>query len=290
MNLRQFLVFGLGRLLSDKTWIRIKYFQWFHKLPDLKNPQTFNEKLQWLKLYDRKSIYTTMVDKYASKQYVADRIGAEYVIPALGGPWYSFDEIDFDALPDQFVLKTNHDCGGVLICRDKATFDKEKARAFLEKHLRSNYYWTCREWPYKNVKPSIFAEQFMKDGKRAFLPVYKIMCFDGEPKIIQTIQNDKQPNECIDYFDTKWNALPFRQNFPNSDSPLEKPVKLEEMLTLSRSLAAGYAFLRVDWYVINGRVYFSEYTFYSDAGFAAFEPAEWDYTFGSWIQLPEKQS
>ena len=289
MSLRHFLVYGVGRLFSDKAWIRLKYWQWFRKFPNLKNPKTFNEKLQWLKLHDRKPVYSTMVDKFASKAFVAERIGAEYAVPALGGPWASFDEIDFDALPDRFVLKTNHDSGGVTVCRDKSAFDKEKARDFFEKHLARNYYWSCREWPYKDVKPCIFAEEYMQDGDREFLPVYKILCFGGEPRIIQTIQNDKQPNETIDYFDTEWKVLPFRQNFPNSEVPLGEPEKLEEMLSLARQLSAGHACLRVDFYVIGGRVYFSEFTFYSDAGFAAFHPEEWDKTLGSWITLPEKE-
>ena len=279
---------GKLQYLSDKDFLKKLYRLSFGKELNLEDPKTFNEKLQWLKLYDRKPIYTTMVDKFASKQYVSERIGEEYIVPALGGPWYSFDEIDFDALPDKFVLKTNHDSGGVMLCRDKATFDKEKARGFFERHLNKNYFWSCREWPYKNVKPCIFAEELMKDGDRDYLPVYKIMCFNGEPRIIQTIQNDKQPNESIDYFDTEWQVLPLRQNFPNSGCPLERPERLEKMLSLSRELSKDHAFIRVDWYVINGKVYFSEFTFYSDAGFAAFHPEKWDLIMGSWITLPEK--
>ena len=159
----------------------------------------------------------------------------------------------------------------------------------MEDHLKRNYYLTCREWPYKNVKPCIFAEEYMQDGDREFLPVYKILCFGGEPRIIQTIQNDKQPNETIDYFDTEWKILPFRQNFPNSEVPLGLPEKLGEMLSLARQLSAGHACLRVDFYVIGGRVYFSEFTFYSDAGLAAFHPEEWDKTLGDWITLPPKK-
>ena len=231
-----------------------------------------------------------MVDKYASKKYVADLIGEEHVIPCVGGPWKSVDEIDFDTLPDRFVLKTNHDCGGVVICKDKATFDREKAGEFLAKHLKYEYYLISREWPYKNVERCIFAEAFMQDGSNDFLPVYKIMCFGGEPKIIQTIQNDKQPNETIDYFDTEWEMLPFRQNFPNSQKPLEKPAKLDEMLSIARKLSKGHSFLRVDIYVINGEVYFSEFTFFSDAGLAAFEPKQWDHTLGDWIKLSQKEN
>ncbi len=287
MSFRKFLVFGIGRLIPDRMWIQIKYYQWFRKLPNLKNPQTFNEKLNWLKLYDRRPEYTTMVDKYEAKKYISDRIGVQYVVPTIGGPWHSFDEIDFDILPEQFVLKTTHDCGGVLICKDKKSFDKVKAKKFLEEHLRNNYYLTCREWPYKNVLPRIFAESYMKDGENDFLPVYKIMCFNGEPKVIQSIQNDKQPNESIDYFDTDWNLLILKQNFPNSEAPLSKPVHLNEMLEIARVLAKDKYFLRVDLYVINDEISFSECTFYSDAGLAEFKPADWDEKLGRWIKLPE---
>lgn len=276
---------GIFNKMDDEKYLKKAFKVYLGKDLDLGNPETFNEKLQWLKLYDCKPEYTTMVDKYASKKYVADLIGEEYVIPCVGGPWKSVDEIDFDSLPNQFVLKTNHDCGGVVICKDKSTFDFEKAKEVLASHLKRDYYITAREWPYKNVERCIFAESFMKDGERNFLPVYKIMCFGGEPKIIQTIQNDKQPDETIDYFDTEWEMLPFRQNFPNSQKPLEKPAKLDEMLSIARKLSKGHSFLRVDVYVINGDVYFSEFTFFSDAGLAAFEPKQWDYTLGSWIKL-----
>lgn len=276
---------GFAKKINDKTYLKLLYYSKIGKKLNLNNPKTFNEKLQWLKLYDRKPEYTTMVDKFASKKFVADRIGEEYIVPCLGGPWYSFDEIDFDTLPEKFVLKTNHDSGGVVLCRDKKAFDREKAKAFLEKHLKREYYWLCREWPYKDVKPCIFAEEYMKDAGNDFLPVYKIMCFNGEPKIIQTIQNDKQPNETIDYFDTEWNVLPFRQNFPNSANPLPKPENLDKMLELAKVLTNGKNFIRVDFYVINGEIYFSEYTFFSDAGFAKFEPDEWDYTLGEWISI-----
>lgn len=285
MSFRSFVVYGLGRMIPDKLWIQIKYYQWFHKLPNLKNPKTFNEKLNWLKLYDRRPEYTTMVDKYEAKKYVSDRVGCQYVIPTVGGPWKSFDEIDFDVLPDQFVLKTTHDCGGVVICKDKKTFDKKKAKAFLHGHLKNNYYLTCREWPYKNVEPRIFAEAYMKDGENDFLPVYKIMCFNGEPHIIQTIQNDKQPNESIDYFDSDWKLLKLKQNFPNSDKPLSKPEKLGEMLEIAQALSKGKNFLRVDLYVINGKIAFSEHTFYSDAGMAKFDPEIWDERLGEKIDL-----
>ena len=275
--------YKIGRIFSDKFFLKCAYRYRFNEKLNLDNPQTFNEKLQWLKLYDRKPEYTQMVDKYEAKKWIAERIGEEYIIPTLG-VWDSFDEIDFDKLPNQFVLKTTHDSGGVVICRDKNNFDKKEAKKKLKKSLKRNYYWHGREWPYKNVKPRILAEVFI-DSPEGSLVVYKNFCFGGEPKLFQVIQGDKTPNESIDYFDTDWNLLPIKQNFPNSKTHLPRPNILEEMLTLSKKLSKGYAFLRVDWYIVEGKLKFSEFTFYSDAGFAAFEPEEWDYTLGGWIDL-----
>lgn len=276
---------GFYRNLPDEAFLKRKYWLSFHKELNLEDPKTFSEKLQWLKLYNRKPVHTTMVDKYAVKDYVVEQIGQSYIIPTLG-VWDSFDDIDFDALPDQFVLKCTHDSGGLVICRDKSKLNMAATRKKLEKSLKRNYYYASREWPYKNVRPRILAETYMQDGDNLSLPVYKIFCFDGEPKLIQSIQNDKTPQESIDYFDSKWNRLELRQNFPNSETPLPKPENLEKMLELARRLSKGFAFLRTDFYVINGCVYFSEYTFFSDSGLAKFHPDHWDRKLGDWIKLP----
>jgi len=273
-----------GKKMDDEKYIKeIFKLSMGYKL-DLNNPKTFNEKLQWLKLYNRKTEFVSMVDKSLSKEIVAKTVGEEYVAKTYG-IWEHFDDINFDVLPEKFVLKTTHDCGGVIICKDKNKFDNEASKKFLEKHLTYQYFYHCREWPYKNVKPRIMAEEFLQDGNREVLPVYKIMCFGGQPKIIQTIQNDKQPNETIDYFDTEWNLLDLRQNFPNSEVPLNKPEKLEEMLSIARKLSEGMSFIRVDLYTANEKIYFSEFTFFSDAGLASFDPPEWDLKFGEWIRL-----
>lgn len=277
---------GLLKWMPDRIYLKLLFEARTGKKLNLDNPQTFNEKLQWLKLYNRKPEYTQMVDKCEAKKHVAERIGDEYIIPTLG-VWDRFDQIDFDALPDRFVLKCTHDSGGLIICRDKATLDKKKAKAKIERSLKKNYYWASREWPYKNVRPRIIAEQYVEDNFGTdSLPVYKIMTFGGVPKIIQTIQNDKMPNESIDYFDADWNLLDLRQNYPNSEKPFDRPEKLEEMLSLAKTLSQGLPFLRVDFYQVKGKVYFSEYTFYSDTGLATFDPPEWDETLGEWIQLP----
>lgn len=276
----------MSHKLPDRIYLSIKFKTRMGKFPNLRNPETFNEKLQWLKLHDRKPEYSAMVDKHEVKKYIADRIGEKYVIPTIG-VWEQFEDIDFDKLPEQFVLKCTHDSGGLIICKDKNKLNIEAAKNKVNRSLGKNYYWHAREWPYKNVQPRILAEPFMKDGENDFLPVYKFMCFHGEPRIIQTIQNDKQPNESIDYFDTEWNLLELRQNFPNSEKPLLKPENLDEMCRLARKLSKGHAFLRVDFYVINGEIKFSEFTFYSDAGFSKFTPEFWDKTLGQWIDLPD---
>ena len=229
-----------------------------------------------------------MVDKYEAKKFVASIIGEEYVIPTLG-VWDRFDDIDFSTLPKQFVLKCTHDSGGLVIVRDKSKVDIEAAKAKIERSLKRNYFWQSREWPYKNVKPRIIAEKYMSDGNHANLPVYKIFCFNGLPRIIQTIQNDKQKNETIDYFDTNWQLLNLRQNFPNSKTPLCCPSTSLEMQKIAQALAANYSFIRIDLYTIEGKPMFSEYTFFSDAGMAKFDPPEWDKTLGDWLVLPNLQ-
>lgn len=256
---------------------------------DLSNPKTFNEKLQWLKLNNRNPLFTEMVDKYAAKKYVANIVGDEYVVPQLGC-WKHFDDIDFSSLPDKFVLKTTHGCGGMLICKDKNKINFAKAKVMFEENLKDNYYIHAREWPYKNVPPQIIAEKFLDDGKNKVLPVYKIFCFNGEPYLIQVIQNDKQPNESIDYFDLNWNKLKLRQNYPNSKNPLEKPIKLEEMLAIARKLTKGIEFVRCDLYIVDGKIYFSEFTFFSDAGFEPFKPNKWDYILGDLLILSSKKT
>ena len=422
----------ISKIIPDEPYIKLKYFWAFGKWPNLKNPKTFNEKVNWLKLHNRKPIYTTMVDKYEAKKYVAERIGKEHIIPTYG-VWERFEDIDFSTLPNQFVLKGTHDGGSLVIVRDKSKMDMGKARAILTKSLKTNYYWHGREWPYKNVRPRILAEQYMEDDKSAelrdykffsfdavkkalftttekecaetkfdffdmdfkhlnitnghdnadvppakpeyfekmkkfadilskinpnlrvdfyevnglvyfgeltfshwnamvplelekwdrtfgdwiqlpdenggggaligegyalwlhqaeyvkpkSLNVYKILCFNGKPEIIQTIQNDKQEDETIDYFDTEWNLLNLRQNFPNSKVPLSRPRKFNEMLEIAKKLNTDCPLLRVDVYEIHGEIYFSEFTFFSDDGMASFEPDEWDLKLGNMITLPE---
>ena len=277
--------------LPDEAFLRLLWKARFGSELNLVSPETFNEKMQWLKLYDRDPLHTLMVDKHAVKAYVAPLIGEEHVIPTLG-VWTNPDNIDFSALPDRFVLKCNHTSGeGLILCRDKTRLNREKAIRELKKAMKDDYYLTYREWPYKDVPRKIIAEPYMEDLPAAAmgldtLPVYKILCFEGEPRIIQTIQNDKTSHETIDYFDPDWKLLPFRQNYPNSTVPTSRPKRLSEMLEIAEKLSSGFHFLRVDLYEINGEIFFSEFTFFSDAGFAPFEPEEWNRILGSWIHLP----
>lgn len=278
---------GMLKWMHDETYIKIIYRLQVKKKLNLERPTTFNEKLQWLKLNERTAKYTIMVDKIAAKEYVAKCIGEEYVIPTIG-MWEKAEDIDFQKLPEKFVLKCNHDSSSIVFCKDKRKLDNQKTRKELNYCLRNNGYWYGREWPYKNVKPCIFAEKLMENSgsrKDESLLVYKFLCFNGEPKIIQTIQNDKKENESIDYFDCDWNLLDMRQNFPNSSRPLERPKALNEMIIIASKLSKGLPFIRVDLYEIDGKVFFSEFTFFSDDGMNRFYPDYWDALLGEWIKL-----
>ena len=275
------------RCLSDKQYLKVRYYLTFKKKLNLKNPQTFNEKLQWLKLYDKKDIYTMMVDKYEVKKYIANTIGQEYVIPTLR-IYDKFDDIDFSKLPKQFVMKCTHDSGGLVIVKDKAKLDKEKAKAKLEKSLKYNYYYGGREWPYKNVKPRILVEEYMEDAETQELRDYKFFCFDGIPKFM-FIATGRQKNDTrFNFYDLDFNLLPFIQGHPNDESPNLKPKNFDKMLELSKELAKDIPHVRVDFYEINNKVYFGELTFYHYSGFTRFEPEEWDYKLGELIKLPER--
>ena len=251
---------------------------------NLDEPKTLNEKLQWLKLYDRKAIYTTMVDKYEVKDYVANLIGEEYIIPTIA-VLNDFDSIDVNQLPQQFVIKCTHDSGSVIVCKDKTDFDWHGARQKIERALKRNFYWVGREWPYKNVIPRIMIEQYLADCEYEVLPVYKFFCFSGKPELVQLIQNDKQSDECVDFYDLEWNKLELQQIYPNSSGIANKPEQLEEMIQLATRLSAGYSFIRIDFYVVNGQVKFSEYTFYTDSGFGKLKPEDWDWKLGEKIMI-----
>lgn len=278
----------LSLLLPDKLYLLLQFRRKLGYWMDFNNPVTYNEKLQWLKLYYREAICTNMVDKYEAKNYVANIIGEEYIIPTLG-MWDSFDEIDFDKLPDQFVLKTTHDSGGVVICKDKKELDIETAKKKITKSLKRDYYMGTREWPYKNVPHRIIAEQYMVDESGYELKDYKWFCFDGKVKalFIATDRGNPDTDTKFDFFDENFNHLPFTNGHPNANREIPKPRGFEEMKRLAEVLSRDIPHLRVDFYDINGKIYFGELTFFHWSGFVPFTPKEWDVTFGNWIKLPQ---
>lgn len=272
---------------SDKLYLKFFFHSCMGYWMDFRHPKTFNEKLQWLKLYDRKPIYTTMVDKYAVKQYVANIIGEQYIIPTLG-VWNSFDEIDFDTLPNQFVLKCTHDSGGLVICKDKAKLDLVAAKTKIENSLKTDYYKKGREWPYKNVHRRIVAEKYMVDESGKELKDYKIFCFNGKPRYVQ-VDYGRFSDHHRNIFDTEWNLLDVQLCYAsqlNCDIP--KPYGLKEMLSMASRLSDKMPFLRVDFYNISGKIFFGEMTFYPGSGAEKFTPYQWDEIFGSWIDLHKK--
>ncbi len=281
---------GFFNKVPDKEFLKKVYKLNMGMELDLDDPKMFNEKLQWLKLHDRKPIYTTMVDKYAVKHYVAGCIGEEYVIPTLG-IWDTFDKIDFDSLPNRFVLKCTHDSGGLVICRDKSMFDKKSARKKVEKCLKQNYYWTSREWPYKDVKPRIIAEQYMYDKDQiTSLTDYKFYCFNGEPKFLYVSQGlEDHSTASISFLTLDWQFAPYeRSDFKPFSKLPEKPKKLDQMIDIAKKLSMGIDFLRVDLYEINDSIYFSELTFSPCAGFMPFSNPEHDLEIGNMLKLTSK--
>lgn len=285
--LKTFKILGIHKRISDTLYLKLFFKVMMNQKLDLENPRTFNEKLQWLKLYDHNPEYTIMVDKYAVKDYVADKIGKEYIIPTLG-VWDSFDYIDFDELPDRFVLKCTHDSGGLVICNDKKTLDLANARNKLEQSMKRNYYWNGREWPYKNVRPRILAEQYMGNGSSDHLKDYKLFCFGGVPRMT-LVCSERFSKDGLreDFFDENWNHLPIkRKTHENSILSIECPEQYELMKQLAAKISDKMIFTRIDFYEISNKVYFGEITFYPACGFEGFEPDEWDLKLGQWIKIP----
>lgn len=273
----------IKRVVPDSVYLKLRFKKIMGYPLDLNNPKTFNEKLQWLKLYNRNPEHTTMVDKFAVKKYIADKIGPEYIIPTLG-VWDSFDDIDFDALPDQFVLKCTHDSGGLVICRDKAKLNYKEAKEKIEKSLANNYFYSGREWPYKNVPHRIIAEQYMADNLRD----YKLFCFNGVPRMT-LVCSERFTKDGLkeDFYDESWNHLDIqRPAHGNAILHIARPNQYELMKELAMKLSEHIPFARIDFYEINEKVYFGEITFYPASGFEGFKPEEWDLKLGEWIKLP----
>ena len=274
--------------IPDEKYITIKYKLEMNQKLNLKEPKTFNEKLQWLKLYDRNPEYTKMVDKYEAKKYVANIIGKKYIIPTLG-VWDKFEDIEFDKLPKQFVLKPTHTSGNVFICKDKEKINYKQLRKMINKWLKRDYYLVHREWPYKNIKPKIIAEQYMVDDSGMKLKDYKFFCFNGIAQTILVCSNRNGSFKNTNFYDISWNLQPFtREKHKNSNEQIKKPKNLDEMITVAEKLSKDIPFVRVDLYEINGKVYFGELTFYPSSGFEGFEPEEWDKKLGDMLELPTK--
>jgi hypothetical protein len=273
----------LFRMLPDKFFLRIIFKAIMGYWPDFKNPKTFNEKLQWLKIYDRNSNYTNLVDKYEVRNYVAQKIGQEHLIPLLG-IWDNAAAIDFDHLPNEFVLKCTHDSGGIVLCTQKESFSKADAISFLSKRLKHNFYYNYREWPYKYVTPRIIAEKLMHDQLSDDLKDYKILCFNGDPKYaFVCTERHSESKLKVTFFDSNWIKLPFSRVYPQSNKQIACPKNWEKMKELAKQLSKGIPFVRVDFYEINNQIYFGELTFYPGSGLEAFTPSEWDLILGQEI-------
>lgn len=277
---------GIFRWMPDETYLKCMFRSTVGRKLNLSNPQLFNEKLQWLKLHDRNPMYTIMADKVKAKDYVAEKIGREYIIPTLG-VWDNADDVDFSSLPDRFVIKCNHNSGkGMYICRDKSKMDERKVREGLRRGLAEDYYKHGREWPYKDIPRRILAEQYMEDESGYELKDYKVFNFNGEPELIE-VDFDSFINHRRNFYSTDWKRLELEIQY-RSDSSREiaRPEHLDEMLDLCRRLSAGIPHVRTDFYVINGRLYFGELTFFHGSGMERFSPAEWDGRLGHLIELP----
>lgn len=275
---------GKLRIIPDKVYLQIIFRARMGKKLNIKEPKTYNEKLQWLKLHDRKPEYTKLVDKYEVRSHIKETIGEEYLIP-LFGVYDRFEDIDFDRLPKQFVLKCTHDSGGKIICKDKTKLNIQKTRKVINKYLKRNYYYPGREWPYKEVKPRIICEKYIMDEREEDLKDYKFFCFHGEPHFL-FVTSDREKDIRFNYYDMDFQLLPFSQQDKQSDREIKKPVCFEKMIELARILSRGITHVRVDFYEIEGHIYFGELTFFNDSGLRKFEPEIYDEILGSWINLP----
>ena len=278
---------------NDELYVKLNYKLVKGKPLDLNNPITFNEKMQWLKIHYHRNEFTSMVDKYEAKLYVSNIIGIEHIIPTLG-IYKSFDEIDFDKLPEQFVLKCTHNSGGTVICRNKQSFNKERAKNILNKCLKKNIYWATREFPYKNVPPRIIAETFMNDGRAdvSGLTDYKFFCFNGKVNFLyvsQGLENHETAEISFFYLDGK--RMPFKRLDFKPIKEFIIPNKFDDMKIMAADIAKklDLPFIRVDLYEVNGHIYFSELTFFPCSGLIPFDPEEWDYKIGEWLRLPNEK-
>ncbi len=275
---------GLVNWIPDKMYLKWAYYSSFHKHLDLKNPKSFNEKIQWLKLNDRKPEYTKLADKYAVRDYVQEKIGKKYLIPLLG-LYDNVEDINWDTLPTEFVLKCTHGSGTNIICSDKSMLDIKKSKRNLSRWMNKSWFWFGREWCYKDIQPRVICEEFMVDESGKELKDYKIFCFNGHPKLIQ-VDFDRFSNHKRNIYSIDWEFKDVRIKYPNSSEVvIKKPDKLNEMLDCAKKLSEGISHVRVDFYSINDSIYFGEMTFYHGSGFEKFYPDDLENEVGKWIQL-----
>lgn len=273
-------------VIPEKIFLKHRFYNKVGYRLNLEDPQTFNEKLQWLKLYDRKPEYTKLVDKYAVRGYVANTIGEEYLVPLIG-VWDKFESINIETLPNQFVLKTTHDSGGVIICNDKATFNFIEAGKKINRKLNMNYYYLGKEHSYYNIKPQIIGEELLINDSGEEVKDYKFLCFNGKVKCSFVCSNRYSSNGLnVDFFDLDWNHMPFERHYPSNTIPPNKPINYKKMIEISEKYSKNITFIRIDFFEINGKLFLGEFTFYPGCGFEEFTPEYYDYLLGSWINLP----
>lgn len=275
--------------LPDRLYLRLKYWVYTGSKLHIDNPVTFNEKLQWLKLYGRRPIDTILADKIAVKEYISKTIGSEYVIPLLG-VWNSFDDIEFDKLPNQFVLKTSHDSGGVVVCKDKSKLDIASVKTKLSKSLKRNYFTYSRETAYKEIPRKIFAEAYMEDSKTKELRDYKFFCFNGKVHFFK-VDFGRFVQHRANYYDVSCKLLNFGEKIcpPDYNANIEIPESICQMITLAEKLSHNIPFVRIDFYYIDGRIFFGEFTFSPAGGMGLFTDGKIDAQLGTLITLPNIQ-
>ena len=271
------------RFIPTKPYLKMVYKIKTGKKLNLKNPVGFNEKLNWLKVNDIRSEYTDLVDKIRVRDYVESKLGRDICFPLLG-QWDRYEDIDFSSLPEQFVLKCNHDSGSVRIIKNKEEIDHGEMSRFFKSRLKINPFAIGREYPYKNVKPKIMAEPYMVPEGAEDIEDYKFFCFNGKPEIM-FVATERSLDCKFDFFDMEFNHLDIVNIHPQSGKEIAKPKMFDEMKEIAEVLSKGKAFVRIDLYEIGGKIYFGEFTFFHGGGFWLFAPKEWEKRLGDWINI-----
>jgi len=287
--IRKILIKLLGmkwaRLIPDRLYLQLKFFLKMGMRLQIKHPETFNQKIQWLKLYEKKEYYVNYVDKVLVRDIIAQRFSSDILVPIVG-IYTTFDEINFHELPLKFVLKPSHLSGKIFVCKNKQSINYEELRQEVNLWMKSNYFWSYRELPYKFIKPRLIIEELLEDEEDKEFKDYKVMCFDGKVWCSFVTHNrSSKSNMYVDFYNRNWERLPFIRRYKSSNIFIEKPYNYEEMIRISEELGKEEKFLRVDFYEVNRKLYFGEITLYPGAGFESFNPLEWDYKLGSYIDL-----